>query len=174
MIIGFDLSTHLCGWCAGDGSTIPTADAFRLQEQRDLGLLGCNFQQQVLSLHARFPASVWALEKALLMPHDNLYTLERQYGLAMILMVLARKLGITCRRYGVAEVKKEFAGKNATKPEMVAMAVKLGIALPRRANEGREDAADAAGVWRLGVRDFAKQHIQRWDAAIYGSRGALL
>ena len=63
--------------------------------------------------------------------------------------------GISTRRQGVCQEK-------------------VGVKLPATKTEGREDAADACGAWKCGVRMFARRHLQALDARIYGSRGAML
>lgn len=174
MIIGWDLATKKCGWCAGAGDKLPVAGAFVLSERADLGAMGGQFRGYVLGLHKRFPASHWVVEKPLLVPTDLLWTLERIYGLFFLLHTLANALGIVCKSVPYDAVKREWAGPGASKDDMVTLCAQLGITLPATKDDGREDAADACGVWKVGIRHFAKQHLTSWDAAVYRRQGGLI
>jgi hypothetical protein len=174
MLVGFDLSTKRNGWCAGDGSILPTAGAFILKERENVGQMGVEFQRHVLAIHERFPATHWVIEESILTPRDQHWTLLRIYGVAFLLCVLGEKLGVECKFVHWSSVKAEFAGVRAKKDDMIAMCERLGIALPPTKEAGKGDAADAAGVWKVGVRLFARQHLTRWDQAIYRRQGGLI
>lgn len=173
MILGWDLSTKLVGWCAGDGSTVPVAGAFPLSRRADLGELGAEFQGNALEIHKRFGATHWAVESPLLLPTDALWVLERLYGLYFLTHTLANKLGVPCHSATIWDVKRELAGRNADKAQMVAAARRLGVALPKLQSDGQEDAADGVGVWKAGVRKFAPIHLMWIDMALAGG-GRLL
>lgn len=173
MILGWDLSTKLIGWCAGDGTVVPTAGAFPLSRRHDLGELGAEFQAAALGIHKRFGATHWAVEAPLLTPTDMLWTLERIYGLYFLAHTLANKLGVPCHAPTIWEVKRELVGRTAGKSQMVAAARRLGVALPSLQAYGQEDAADSVGVWKAGVRQFAKHHLAWLDGALAGN-GRLL
>lgn len=174
MIIGWDLSSRLCGWCAGDGSTMPVAGAFELVRREHLGKVGAEFQGHVLRIHKRFPAAGWAVEKPLLLPTDALWSLERIYGVAFLLWTLAEKLGVECKGVSVEQVKSEWGGaRRASKDDMVFVCEKVGIVLPATIDEGRRDAADACGAWKVGLRLFRSPYLARWDSAIYGRKALL-
>jgi len=174
LIIGFDLATRLCGWCAGTGAETPIAGAFEIVERQHLGRMGAEFQRHVMAVQRRFNATHWVVEKPLLLPTDTLHKLERLYGPAFLLWTLAEKLGVECAGVDQSTVKSDFTGmkpRQVDKDVMIAMALKLGVTLPAMKVDGRADAADAVGVWKVGVRLFARSHLAKWDAAIYGRRG---
>jgi hypothetical protein len=171
MITGWDLSPGLCGWCAGTGETVPRASAFELLEKHDLGALGCEFQRHVLMVHAAYPSTHWFVEQPLLLPRDRRHDLQRTYGITFLLLTLGAKLGIACDAVEVGTVKREFAGRGASKADMVRIAERLGIDLPTK---GRKDAADASGVWKVGLRLVRSPHLGRWDKAVYQGQGRIL
>jgi len=178
-LIGFDLAPRLCGWAAGSGEGVPEAGCIKLSDHgKDdgaLGKLGAQFQAGVMSLHRRFPASHWICERPLLMPHDARWTLMRTYGLTCLLATIAEKLGVAFCFVDYDEAKIELAGtRKASKADMVFVAEKLGVALPPTKGDGREDAADATAVWKVGVRLFAPQYLKRLDQALYSTRGGLI
>ena len=174
IIIGWDLSTCLCGWAAGAGDRLPVAGAFELFDRAELGKHGVEFRSKVMTVQKRFGATHWIVESPLLTPTDHLWTLQRIYGTSFLMFTLAELMGIECRFASYDEVKREWAGRNATKEDMVATAVAVGVRLPETKEGGREDAADACGAWKHGVRKFAPQHITELDSLIWGSRGGLL
>ena len=174
MIIGWDLSTKLCGWAAGAGDRLPVAGAFELFDRNHLGKHGVEFRSKVMVVHKRFEATHWIVEAPLLTPHDHLWTLQRIYGTSFLMFTLAELLGVHCSFAGHGDAKREWGGRDADKSTMVATAVALGIRLPETLDGGREDAADACGVWKYGVRRFAPQHITQLDSLVWSSRGGLL
>lgn len=176
MIIGWDIATRLCGWCAGTGETVPVAGAFRLlTEYPDCGKKAAEFRYRVLQIHGRFPATHWLMEGPLLLPSDKLSTLRQIYGLEWQLEAIAYELGIKCEERPPGDVKLELAGnRKATKEDMIAMALKIGVTLPETLDLGRKDAADATGAWKLGVRLYAPKLSPEWDRRLYSARGALL
>lgn len=174
MILAFDLATKRCGWCAGRGDKLPAAGAFILGEREDLGRMGVEVKRHVLALHNRFPADHWVIEAPLLTPHDQLWTLERIYGVAFLVHTLGASLGIATHRVHWSSVKSEFAGVKARKQDMISMCEALGIALPETLEGGKADAADAVGVWKVGLRLFAPQMMTAIDGAVHRRRGGLI
>lgn len=176
-VIGWDLGSQRCGWAACDFERPPIAGAFRLAHctPDTIGDMGSEFTDQVMDVHRRYPGSThWVSERPLLRPVDNRFKVERLHGLSFLLQTIGRRLDITCRMVEPRDVKSEFAGRHASKDQMVAMALKLGISLPEKLVDGREDAADAVGVLKVGVRLFARNYLEKWDQAIYSNRGHLL
>jgi hypothetical protein len=176
VIIGWDIATHLTGWCAGTGETVPVADAFRLADVGlEYGAKAAEFRDLVHRVHRRFPATHWIFESPLLVPGDKLATLRQIYGLEWQLEEIAHELGIICREETPRRVKMELAGfSKADKIDMVRCAEKIGVSLPATIEAGRYDAADATGAWKLGVRLYAPRFAPEWDRRLYSSRGALL
>jgi hypothetical protein len=176
-IIGWDLGSHLCGWAVTDCERLPVAGAFELDRctPETIGDMGAQFSRCVMEIHGRFPGSThWVSERPLLTPTDLRFTLERLYGLSMLLQTIGRKLGLQCAMVEPGTAKAEWAGRNASKDEMIAIAVRMGIQLPKAKANGREDAADACAVAKVGVRLFARQHLMRWDQAVYRRQGGLI
>lgn len=177
VIIGWDTSSDLTGWCAGPADKLPVAGAFPLAPTGTrIGPLGAQFSAEVMKVHRRFPATHWVAEMPLYMPkRDSRLDLLKLYGVFMVLATLADKLDIAFRTVDVSEVKVELTGdRKAEKDDMVRMARKLGIILPDIKARGLYDAADATGVWKCGVRLFARRHLAKWDTALYSNRGAML
>ncbi len=176
VIIGWDTSSDLTGWCAGPGDKVPTAGAFPLPRTgAKLGPLGAKFSASVMDVHRRFPATHWVAEMPLYMPkRDSRLDLLKLYGVFVLLATLADKLGIVFATVNVQEVKAELAGRGAEKADMVRIARRMGVILPDIQAHGLFDAADAVGVWKCGVRLFARRHLSKWDKAIYENRGHLL
>jgi len=176
-LIGWDLGSAKCGWAAGAGDTVPVASGFRLDPitPAEIGDLGSQFTDRVMAVHKRFPkATHWISERPLLVPTDHRFTLEQLMGLSFLLATLGRRLGKTVKLVENGEAKMALAGRHASKDDMVRMAEHLGVKLPVQKVDGREDAADAVGVWLVGIRLYARQHLTRWDQAIYSNRGGLL
>lgn len=185
-LIAWDLGTQRNGWAAGPADRLPSVGAFRLTRIMDtgdqIGLMGSEFTDKVLAVHRRFPeATHWVSERPLLIttaskhrPPDDRFKCERLMGLSCLLQTMGTRLGKVCRCVEPGTAKLDFAGRNATKDQMVAMALALGIPLPERDVDGREDVADAVGVFKVGVRLFARNHLNLWDGAIYRRRGGLL
>ncbi|HEY5409273.1 MAG TPA: hypothetical protein VIJ94_00975 [Caulobacteraceae bacterium] len=184
-LIGWDLGTARNGWCAGGGESTPVAGGFRLGRVTpdEIGDMGCEFSARVMDVSKRYPqATHWISERPLLFmratddrPYaDDRFKVERLMGLSCLLQTIGRKLGKVCKMVEPGSAKMEFAGRHASKDMMVEMALALGIELPEHDADGREDAADACGVWKVGLRLFARHHLQRFDGAIYTRRGSLV
>lgn len=182
MIVAFDLAPRKCGWVAGSGATIPTAGGFRLtHDLEDLG--GCleALRQEVASVFARFRPSIVLYEEPILPMSGgksvvgSLAQRRLQFAQGAFLEWMSLDRGVRCREVSVFDVKQALAGtKRAEKPDMVAMATRLGVRLPAQKVDGREDAADALGVWLVGVRFYAKQFAPDWDRRVWSPRGAML
>jgi len=187
MVIGWDLATKLNGWCAGDGTCPPTAGAFELHNREVPAELGNEFKAHVLRIHGLHPADRWFVEEPLLTPTDDKWTVLRLNGLCFLLHTLAGALGLECRNVDQGTVKAEWGGfagkiKGETRDQRrrrhkklaVEMAERMHIALPATESAGKFDAADAAGVWKCGLRLSRAPTWQRWDMLVHGHRGALV
>lgn len=177
LIVGFDLATRRCGWCAGSDDSLPTADAILLpQVGEDIGAMLQSFDRKVRLLHQRFPADVWIMEKPIKTSRDQLLTLRKLYSIAGHLEFLGKELGVQVDEADVPALKRELAGfSHAKKADMVYAAEKIGIQLPATQDEGREDAADAFAAWLTGVRAYSRRDIRdAWDRRLHSPRGVLL
>lgn len=192
-IFGLDLAPRKCGWCAGDGSVIPTAGGFRLPGvQSTFGELLELLRIEIDPLLVRFDPDVVMIEEAIL-PTGGFRgdgraamgtTEQRRIQMAQgpfvewLALKHADRRGrpIIIEEASPFDVKYALTGnKKADKDtDMVPAAERLGIVLPKLKVEGREDAADAAGAWLVGVRLYAKEYLAAWDRRVFAPRGALL
>lgn len=177
MMWGFDIATRSTGWCAGDGSGRPVLGAFQYQHVNvELGRLAVLWEEDLDRLALRFgKPRVVAYEKPILTPRDTCLPLRKIYGMGMQLERWCLERGVLCVEVSLYDIKLRVAGrKKAEKDELVhVVRDKLQIAVPE--GEQRKDACDAFGAWLCGCVDhYAKEHRPRWDAALYGQRGALL
>jgi Holliday junction resolvasome RuvABC endonuclease subunit len=175
VILALDLAPRKTGWCAGKGQEVPTAGAL-LSEADSLGELGATLWSGLESLRRRFEPTHIIVEAPIKAPHDSLLTLRKLYGMGFLTETFAAVYSIPYTEADLRAVKRELTGSSqADKDQMVHMAEKCGVALPRYKAHGREDAADAFGVWLIGVRLHASRlDSERWDKLIHGRRGAML
>lgn len=186
-LVGWDLGTHRCGWCAGAGDTVPAAGAFRLVQRETAGQLGVEFKNLVLALHRRFPAEAWWIESPFLTPHDAFATVYPLCGLTFLLQTLAETLGVRSELIPQDEVKLGWGGRirhprgrrpaertRMNKEAAVRAALGCGIVLPETQAGGRWDAADGAGVWKAALGRERSPHFARWDELASLSRGGML
>jgi hypothetical protein len=79
---------------------------------------------------------------------------------------------VVCEEASAQALKKRLTGVHtAKKREMVAMCRGLGVRLP--AGEAAEDAADSFAAWLVGLTSHGRQHLTKWDQALYSHRGYL-
>lgn len=190
VIGGFDLAPRKCGWCFGDGSAIPTAGAFRLLNKLDddLGRMLEEFRVATDHLLDRYRPGVVMIEKPILpgsgeFKHQVMGSLlqrRAQFCMGPFLEWMCLRRGIICQEADPSWVKaalgvsRKDGDSKAQKRAMVAAAEKLGIRLPKTLDDGREDAADAVGCWKVGVRYHAPQFLPAWDRKVFAPRGALI
>lgn len=174
VIWGLDLATRRCGWSAGDGASRPYAGAWLYDHVgEDLGLLLELLERDLDALAVRFPPRVIMYEAPLLLPYDTLLKLRKIYSMGAFVELWARKRKVRVEEADPKALKRRLCGTaKADKKEMVRMAEKLGINLPD--GPGKDDAADSFAAWLVGIEHHAKQHLPKWDAALYGGRGLLL
>ena len=176
-ILGLDLGINRTGWCLGTGAMVPLAGAWVFNPTGDsLGALGDAFSAKLLNLPGGAIPDVVLYEAPFLDRYrDKVIVLRKTYGLGFWLETWCRSAGIICEEVPFGKVKRELGGSaTASKEDMVAAAKKCGVNLPPNANQGMEDAADAFGVWLIGVRLYARQFQPAWDRRLYSPRGALL
>lgn len=182
MILALDLASRLCGWCAGDGSRIPLADAFKLaQHGEDIGAMLAELDANLCVLIERFQPTAIAFEAPILPSRGgpavmgSTLTRRKLMNVAGHVEYRAHVAGITYGEESVKDIKKELTGRyHASKDEMVAAALKLGVILPATEAAGMKDAADATGLWLLALRRTNPALSAEWDRRLYSSRGLLV
>ena len=165
-VLGFDLSPSLCGWCFADGERLEAGAFELLALGADLGTLLAVLEQHVVVLQDRFQADAWAFEAPIMRKWDSLIDARKIYALGAMLEYLAMRAGIPVHEVDLKRVKALMAGDHwAAKADVVEGALKLGVILPARKSEGREDAADAVGVALVTLQAFdplsAAPHLAR-------------
>ncbi len=188
MILAFDLAPRKCGWVAGDGSKVPDAGGFRIPGVGDdLGELLDVLDSHATRLFDRYQPTR-TIQEAPILPSQygddpatrgsvmgSLLQRRGQFCMGPHIEFMSRRRGVAYHECDIYDVKQALTGsKKAQKPDMVRMALKLGVTLPELLVEGREDAADALGVWLVGVRFYAKEFAPAWDRRVYSPLGALL
>lgn len=186
MLLGLDLAPRKCGWCAGDGRSVPEVGGFRiLSDLEDLAGVLEETRVNLVPILQRFKPTAVMIECPILPANrqrgaggpvvGSLAQRRAQFaqnGFAEWLIVSS---GIECFEDDLWAIKDALTGnKFATKDDMVSMALRLGVKLPNVLADGREDAADAVGAWLLLLRGHDKSLAAEWDRRLYGSRGALL
>lgn len=177
MLLGLDLATIRCGYCVGDGTEAPEADAWLFPYVGDdLGALAMAYEDHLIAIIERFRPTLVVYEAPILVSgRDKLIVIRKLYGLGWETERVCARRGIVCMEAGLRRIKKELAGfSGAEKADMVAAARRAGIALPRTKAAGMEDAADAFGCWLLGLRHADKRISSQWDQKLWSTRGTLL
>lgn len=173
-LAAFDTGSRFTGWCVGDGQGLPLCGAWALDPTgSDIGAMLHDLHGKVADLLATHCVEAAVFEAPILTRYDKLLKIRKLYALTGHIEFVCREFSIDCHEVDLRTVKKELAGfSGAEKKDMVAAARKIGVALPEGA--GREDAADAFGAWLLLLRSQNRALSSRFDAALWGSRGALL
>lgn len=181
-LLGLDLASRLCGACVGDGAQLPHADTWELAPcGDDFGALLVQLDDYLNVTHARFGIDAVAYEAPILIARgrdgrpygDNLRKLRLLYPLGAHVEFWCKRRGIPCFEVSIAAIKKEVTGNAyAAKDDLVAIAEKVGLALPR--GEKAKDAADAWGAWLLLLRHMNPALSRDWDRKIWTPKGALL
>lgn len=179
MILGLDIAT-CTGFAYGDGSALPTVGHIQLPaaQDGDRGDLFSTFRKWLLRTLAEVQPTMVMFEQPIMpkpfikdgrvMFPSKIDTTLILQGLVAILEVECYDRGIPCKYTTVGEVKKQLTGKGkAEKADMVRAAKRAGLRITV------DDEADAFGVWLVGVRYYAKQHLHRFDQLLWG-RGAPL
>lgn len=183
MIAGIDIGPALTGWCVGSGADTPLAGAWAFPDFGvRYGALVNALDVQVNALFDQHAVTSVAYEAAILRTSarggrftDNLHWLTQRLGMDAHLEWMCEVRGIPCKAVDLRLIKGRLAGDaHASKADMVKAAVRLGVALPAKKDDGREDAADAFGAWLWGVHEFAPNHLTVWDQRLLSRRGGLL
>lgn len=182
-LLGLDLGSRLTGACCGDGAQLPHVDTWEFQPcGDDYGALLVQLDDYLNVAHARFGFQAVAYEAPILITRDrkgsgygdNLRKLRLLYPLGAHVEFWCKRRGIEdCFEVSIASIKKEVTGNAyAAKDDMVAMAQKVGLQLPR--GEKAKDAADSWGAWLLLLRHMKPSLSPAWDKKIWSPKGALL
>lgn len=181
-LLALDLSSRLNGYAAGNGHSIPVAGAFTLaQHGEDLGAMLVELEDNLSSLIARFQPTACVYEAPILPSKGDkaamgsLLTRRKLMSVGSFVEYVCHRRGIMCGEEHVRTIKKELAGSaKASKDDMVYAAQKLGVILPKTDVAGKKDAADATGLWLLGLRRLNPRMSANFDRILWSSRGALL
>lgn len=176
-ILALDLATIRTGYCVGDGRSTPVCGAWIFPHVADdLGALALAYEDYLTAIMDAHRPDLVVYESPILVgSRDRLIVVRKLYGLGWGTELVCARRGVPCMEAGLRRIKKELAGfSGAAKDDMVAAAVKLGIALPTTKAAGREDAADSVGAWLLGLRYADRATSALWDAKLWSSRGAML
>lgn len=177
---GIDTSTKFTGWAAGAPDARPETGAWSHEHVgRDVGLLLELLRADMNALADRLPPDVIIFESPILTRFDTPMKLRKLYSMPGYIELWARDLAkargapVIVQEENLKVLKKLLTGSSkAEKPEMVAMARKMGITLPK--GEGAKDAADAFAAWLCCVHNHAREHQPYWDRLLYSPRGGLL
>lgn len=175
-VCGLDLAPTLCGYAVGDGSRTPYASAWRLADHGpDLGAMACELEDYLALLHTEWQFTVCCYEAPIHTRYDQLLKIRRIYGLGVTVERWCRRTGVRCIEADLRTIKRQLAGQHdAGKSDMVAAALRAGVDLPKRKDDGREDAADAFGAWLVGMADHDPARWAQFYAGLWKQRGALV
>lgn len=173
----FDIAPKLTGFCSGTGETRPAVGAWRLPESDDdFALIGGRFEYLVETHIQTYRPTSIGYESPLMAPTDRLVVVRKIYGLGFLLETIAGRHGIPVFEKDHRDLKRELTGRHdASKDDMIEVALLCGIDLPPTKQEGRADAADAFAGWKIGIRELNPRLSERWDQIIWSKgRGGLL
>lgn len=173
----FDPGSQRMGWCWGTGDGLPQAGAWRIPVTPPgvVGPMMVDIDARLRELFDEARPDVVAFEHPILTRWDTCEPLRKTYGIGDLIEMHCAWRDIPCLKFSVKAVKKELAGMaTADKDAMVAAAEKLGVVLPATKAAGREDAADALGVWLLLLRSQDRLRSQWFDKRLWSARGTLL
>lgn len=171
ILAALDLGINRTGFCHGDtdpAAGLPRVEGWRFDNLKigeDYGRLGGVFWRRLDAAHRRTPFDRILFEAPLLDRfRDKLRTIRITYGMGMILETWAEVNEVPIEECEFGEVKLALAGnRKATKDDQVRVAERMGFTLPARDADGREDAADAVGVFLRGVELYSPRDLPGWD-----------
>jgi Holliday junction resolvasome RuvABC endonuclease subunit len=182
VLLALDLASRLNGFCAGDGLSIPVAGAFKLaQHGEDLGAMLAELDANLCTLLDRFGVTAVVYEAPILPSRGDraamgsLLTRRKLMSVGSFVEYRCHMRGLACGEENVKAIKRELVGKaHASKDDMVRCALKLGVRLPETEAAGQKDAADATGLWLLGLRRINPRLSQEWDRRLWSTRPVLM
>ena len=160
VILDLDLATQV-GWCAGDGTSQPVVDSFRLPATGgDLGRFGHEARAYFRILLTRFQPDLVVYEAPVSMSNQTPEVTTKLHAMPLLLELTMMDLGLKADPVMVypVTIKKRLSGNGrAKKPEMLRAATELGFA-PKNFDE-----ADACGAWLCGLHEQSPRLASRWD-----------
>lgn len=198
MLLGLDLATTT-GWCAGDGSSLPSLGSFTMPKvSDDLGDYGDFYFRwlhgKVNELQEEAEAETTpgvygprlVDRKAVIIVFEAPLLPPARYDPVKNRMVQQTNAATTRKLQGLAMLT-EVVGRqrNCVTEECNLATVKkevggggkadkadmMAVAKKCGLNPPTHDAADAFGVWILAMRAYARQYQHIWDKRLYGGRG---
>lgn len=198
MLLGLDLASTT-GWCAGDGSSLPSLGSFTMPKSGDdLGDFGDFYFRwlhgKISELQQETGAEVTpgtygdrlVSPRALIIVFEAPILPGARYDPVKNRMVQQTNIATTRKLQGLAFVT-EIVGRqrNCLTEECSLSTVKkevggagkadkadmMAVAKKCGLNPPTHDAADAFGVWILAMRAYARQYQHVWDKKLYGGRG---
>lgn len=198
MLLGLDLATTT-GWCAGDGSSLPSLGSFTMPKvTHDLGdfadfyfrwLHGKITELQMeadIETQAGTYGARSADRKSLIIVFEAPILPGARYDPEKNRMVQQTNIATTRKLQGLAFVTEMVARqRNCLAEECSLSTVKkevggggkadkadmMAVAKKCGLNPPTHDAADAFGVWILAMRAYARQYQHAWDKKLYSGRG---
>lgn len=177
-VLFLDIAPKFTGYCVGDGSQAPVADAWSLiRSGDDYGALADELETLVFSVVQHHDVVAAAYESPILRRHDALHDLRRIYGLGMVFELTCRRIAqgrgkpLPCSEIDLRKIKTFATGDPwAEKKDVAAAVVAAGIPLlPRTAAEGRYDAGDAAAGWAILLEDHDPAAASPWISRFRGT-----
>lgn len=198
MLLGLDLATTT-GWCAGDGSSLPSLGSFTMPKSTDeLGdfadfyfrWLHGKITELQMEADVETQAGTYGARsvdpKALIIVFEAPILPGARFDPVKNRMVQQTNIATTRKLQGLAFVTEMVARqRNCLAEECSLSTVKkevggggkadkadmMAVAKKCGLNPPTHDAADAFGVWILAMRAYARQYQHAWDKKLYGGRG---
>lgn len=177
-VLFLDIAPNLTGYAVGDGSSAPTADAWRFPDfGEDYGALAIHMCEWLNALVERHDVDRVAYESPIPPKrHDRLTTLRRILGLGVVVEAECIRIGerrgrlLPCGEVDNRRIKTMATGDHvAGKKEVAAAVAAAGIPLPRTLELGRHDAADAAAGWVILLSEHDAAAASPWIARFKGT-----
>lgn len=165
-LLSFDLATKT-GWCAGDGSSLPTLGNFAIPStHREIGAFVAHLEDRAAAVIAEVRPTLISFEAPLVGPQASADTRRKLIGIAAGLEVVAFRLGLPIREASISEGKEALTGYgDASKQEMVDACRRYGLNPVVYVKDGEEnsDEADAMGCWLATGRKLRPAAFRAFD-----------
>lgn len=175
MLSAFDPGSRRMGFCVGDGTKLPVCGAWRFpQAGENLGAMLVWLDDELERHFDQYRPVACCYEAPILLRHDTLGRVRKTFSLGAHIEYVCQRRSVPCFEVPLQAVKAALAGTGSDKDAMVLAAERLGVELPASKADGREDAADAVGVWLAFLRAREPAATVKFDRALHGSfRGEL-